>query len=96
VVIWSHSTLLLLISCGAGISLGFHFNILAVLPFSILGVAAFFFASWSSEQSLFDSAGLLLVSLIISVQAGFVLGLTARETCGQLLARLKIGQSRRI
>jgi hypothetical protein len=95
VVIWSHSTLLLLISCGAGISLGFHFNILAVLPFSILGVAAFFFASWSSEQSLFDSAGLLLVSLI-SVQAGFVLGLTARETCGQLLARLKIGQSRRI
>jgi nitric oxide reductase large subunit len=95
VVIWSHSTLLLLISCGAGISLGFHFNILAVLPFSILGVAAFFFSSWSSEQSLFDSTGLLLVSLI-SVQAGFVFGLTARETCGQLLARLKIGQSRRI
>jgi protein-S-isoprenylcysteine O-methyltransferase Ste14 len=94
-VIWSHSTLLLLISCGAGISLGLHFNILVVLPFSILGVAAFFFSSWSSGQSLFGSTGLLLVSLI-SVQASFVLGLTARETCGQLLARLKIGQSRQI
>jgi hypothetical protein len=90
-VIWSHSTLLLLISCGAGISLGLHFNILAVLPFSILGVVAFF-SSWLSGRSLLDSPGLLLASLIL-VQAGFVLGLTARETYGQLLARLKIGES---
>jgi hypothetical protein len=87
--------MLLLIACGAGIYLGLHFNILVLLPFSVLGAVAFIFSSWSSEQSLLDSAGVLLVPLV-SVQAGFMLGLTARETYGQLLARLNLGQSKRI
>ena len=87
--------MILILACGAGIYLGLHFNILVLLPFSILGVGAFIFSSWSSEQSFFDSAGVLLVPLI-SVQAGFMLGLTARETYGQLLARLNISQSKRI
>jgi nitric oxide reductase large subunit len=87
--------MLLLIACGAGIYLGLNFNILVLLPFSILGAGAFIFASWSSEQSLFDSASVLLVPLI-SVQAGYMLGLTARGTYGLLLARLNIGQSKRI
>jgi hypothetical protein len=87
--------MLLLIACGAGIYLGLHFNILVLLPFSILGAGAFIFSSWSSGQSLFDSAGVLLVPLI-SIQAGFMLGLTAREICGQILARLNMGQSKRI
>jgi hypothetical protein len=84
-----------LIAFGAGIYLGLHFNILVLLPFSLLGAGAFIFSSWSSGQSLLESAGVLLVPLI-SVQAGFMLGLTSRETYGQLLARLNIGQSRRI
>ena len=87
--------MLTLIACCAGIYLGLHFNILVLLPFSILGAGAFIFSSWLSGQSLFDSAAVLLVPLI-SVQAGFMLGLTARETYGQVLARLNIGQSRRI
>ena len=87
--------MLMLIACGAGVYLGLHFNILVLLPFSILGAGAFIFSSWSSGQGLFDSAGVLLVPLI-AVQAGFMVGLTARETYGQLLARLNIGQSKRI
>jgi nitric oxide reductase large subunit len=87
--------MLLFIACGAGIYLGLHFNILVLLPFSILGAGAFIVSSWSSEQNLFDSAGTLLVSLV-SLQAGFMLGLTARGSYGQLLARLNIGQSKRI
>jgi hypothetical protein len=86
-VIVSHATLPLLISCSVGIYLGIYFNILAVLPVSILGAGAFFLWSWSSGRSSFDST--LLFSLI-AVQAGFILGLTARETCQQLLARLKL------
>jgi hypothetical protein len=86
--------LLLLIACGAGIYLGLHFNVLALLPFSILGAGAFIFSSWSSEQGLFDRAGVLLIPLLL-VQAGFVLGLTARETYARLLTRLNISQSRR-
>ena len=84
--------MLLLIACGAGIYLGLNFNVLALLPFSMAG--AFIFSSCSSGRSLFELAGVLLVPLI-SVQAGFVLGLTARETYGRLLARLNIGQSKR-
>jgi len=87
--------MLLFIACGAGIYLGLHFNILALLPFSMLGAGAFIFSSWSSEQSLFDSARVLLIPFIL-LQAGFMLGLTARGTYGQLLVRLNIGQSRRI
>ncbi len=87
--------MLTLIACGAGIYLGLHFNILVLLPFSILGAGAYIFSSWSSGQSLLDSAGVLLVPLI-AVQAGFMVGLTARETYGQLRARLNIRQSRRI
>jgi hypothetical protein len=83
-----------LIACGAGIYLGLHFNILVLLPFSILGAGAFIFSPWWSEQSLLDSAGVMVVALI-SVQAGFMIGLTAREFYGQLLARLNISRSKR-
>jgi hypothetical protein len=84
-----------LLACCAGLYLGLHFNILVLLPFTVLGAGAFIFSSWTSGQGLFDSAGILLFP-IISVQAGYMLGLTARETYGQVLARLNIGQSKRI
>jgi nitric oxide reductase large subunit len=84
-----------LLACGAGIYLGLHFNILVLLPFSILGAGAYIVSSWAAGQSLFDSAAVLLFPMI-AVQAGYMLGLTARETYGQLLARLNIGQSKRI
>jgi hypothetical protein len=44
---------------------------------------------------LFDSTSVLVLPMI-SVQAGYMLGLTARETYGQFLARLNISQSKRI
>jgi hypothetical protein len=84
-----------LLACGAGVYLGLHFNILVLLPFSVLGAGAFIFSSWASGQSFFDSASVLLLPIIL-VQAGYMLGLTARETYGQLLARLNIGQSKQI
>ena len=84
-----------LLACGAGVYIGLHFSILALLPFSLLGAGAFFVSSWASGRSLVDSATILLVPMI-AIQAGYMLGLTARETYGQLLARLNIGQSKHI
>jgi hypothetical protein len=84
-----------LLACAAGIYLGLHFNILVVLPFSILGAGAFIASGWASGQSLSETVSVLLFPMIL-VQAGYMLGLTARETYGQLLARMNIGQSRRI
>jgi hypothetical protein len=87
--------MLQILACGAGIYLGLHFNILVLLPFSILGAGAYICASWSSGQSFLDSASLLLLPMF-AVQAGYMLGLTGREIYGQLLVRLKIGQSERV
>ena len=84
-----------LLACAAGIYLGLHFNILVLLPFSVLGAGAYIFSPWAANQSLFDSAAVLLLPMI-SVQAGYMLGLTARESYGQLRVRLNIGQSKRI
>jgi len=84
-----------LLACAAGLYLGLHFNILVVLPFSRLGAGACIVSGWASGQSFFESASILLFPMIL-VQAGYILGLTARETYGQLLARMNIDQSRRI
>jgi hypothetical protein len=69
-----------LLACGAGVYLGLHFNILVLLPFSALGMGLFIISSWETGPSL-DSAGVLLFALI-SVQAGYMIGLTARESYG--------------
>jgi hypothetical protein len=84
-----------LLACGAGVFLGLYFNVLVLLPFSIFAIAAYIFSLWGTGQSFSDSAGVLLFPLI-SFQAGYMLGLTARQTYGQLLTRLNIGQSERI
>ena len=51
--------MLSLLACGAGIYMGLYFNILVLLPFSVLGAGAFVVSSWASGQSFADSAGLL-------------------------------------
>jgi hypothetical protein len=84
-----------LFAFSAGIYLGLHFNILVLLPFSLLGAVATGLTSLAWGHTLFDSAGIVLFPLI-AVQGGYMLGLTARETYGQLRIRLNIGQSERI
>lgn len=84
-----------LLAFGAGIYMGLHFTVLVLLPFSLLGAGAFIFSSATPDQSLFDSAGVILFALI-SVQAGYMMGLTARGAYGQFLARLNIRQTKRI
>jgi hypothetical protein len=88
-------TMLPILACGAGIYIGLHFNILALLPFSILAAGAYLFASWGSGLNFLDSASFLFLPMF-AVQAGYMLGLTGRDIYGQLLERLKIGQSERI
>jgi steroid 5-alpha reductase family enzyme len=79
------------LACGAGY-LGLYFNLLALLPFSALGAGAYLLSAWSSGQSLFDSAWNLSLA-IISIQAGYMLGLTARDPYRQILERIGSVQS---
>jgi hypothetical protein len=84
-----------LLACGAGIYLGLNFNILALLPVSLLGLGTYIFASLSSE---YGSSWSLQVGLLpfISMQAGYMIGLTGRGAYAQILARLGSTQSNRI
>ena len=84
-----------LLACCAGVYIGLHFSVLALLPFSVLGAGAFIISSCASGHGFFESASTMLVPVIL-VQVGYMLGLTAREAYGQVLARLNIGQSKRV
>jgi hypothetical protein len=74
---------------------GLHFNILALLPLSVLGAGAYLVSAWANGQGLLD--GLVVVALpIIAVQAGYFLGLTTRPAYLHLRSRLNIRHSERV
>jgi hypothetical protein len=84
-----------LLVCLAGIFLGLHFKVLVLLPVSMIGSAIFILADLSSGVSAYACMGDLLLAFI-SLQAGYMLGLTSRDTYGHILARLHAIQSNRI
>jgi hypothetical protein len=81
--------------CVAGIFLGLYFNVLVLLPASLIGSAIFVMVNVSSGLSFYADVGDLLVPLI-SGQAGYMLGLCGRESYGHMLARFHAVQSNRI
>jgi hypothetical protein len=84
-----------ILACGAGIYVGLHFNILALLPLSVLGAGAYLVSAWANGQGLLD--GLTVMALpIIAVQAGYFLGLTTRPAYLHLRSRLNIRHSERV
>lgn len=84
-----------ILACGAGIYVGLHFNILALLPLSVLGAGAYMVSAWANGQGLLD--GLAAVALpIIAVQAGYFLGLTTRPAYLHLRSRLNVRHSERV
>ena len=81
-----------LITCGAGIFVGLHFNILALLPLSVLGAGAYIVTSWSNGHGLLSSMAAMLLP-IVAVQVGYFVGLTTRPAYLHLRSRFNIRQS---
>jgi len=79
-----------LVVFGVSVYLGLNFNIVVLLPFSALAGGTVFLLSGSTDSLT------LLTFTLISIQAGYMVGLTAREIYGQLRVRLNIGQTKRI
>jgi hypothetical protein len=86
--------MVVLLACGVGIYLGLNFSVLVLLSLSFLGAGAFILSFWSGT-GFSDGFRDVLFPLFLA-QAGYMLGLTARDTYGHLLTRLNIGQSKRI
>jgi nitric oxide reductase large subunit len=84
-----------ILACGAGIYVGLHFNILALLPLSVLGTGAYVVSAWSNGQGLLDSLAVVALP-IIAVQAGYFLGLTTRPAYLHLRSWLNIRHSERV
>lgn len=84
-----------ILACGAGIYVGLHFNILALLPLSVLGAGAYMVSAWANGQGLLDSLAVVALP-IIAVQAGYFLGLTTRPAYLHLRSRLNIRHSERV
>ncbi|WFU18745.1 hypothetical protein [Bradyrhizobium sp. CB3481] len=83
-----------ILACGAGIYVGLHFNVLALLPLSVLGAGAYIISAWANGQGMLD--GLAAVALpIIAVQLGYFLGLTTRPAYLHLRSRFNIRHSER-
>jgi hypothetical protein len=88
------SHMLFFMSCGAGVYLGLHFNVLSLLPFSVLAAGTYISSCWLSGQSAIGNADLLLA--FVAIQAAYMLGLTAREPFEKVLAKLNISPSKRV
>jgi hypothetical protein len=87
--------MLLLLACMTGIFLGLRFNVLVLVPISLIGTAVFCFLNLASGFSFYANFWDLLLPLIAG-QAGYMLGLTGRDAYGYLLARFQAFQSNRI
>ena len=84
-----------ILACGAGIYVGLHFNILALLPLSVFGAGAYIVSAWADGQGLLDSLAAVALPLI-TVQVGYFLGLTTRPAYLHLRSRLNIRHSERV
>jgi hypothetical protein len=84
-----------LLVCAAGVLLGLYFNVLVLLPVSLIASTIVIVINVWSGASFYANIGDLLFP-IISLQAGYMLGLTGRDTYTQILARLQTIQSYRI
>jgi hypothetical protein len=80
-----------LLACGAGVYAGLNFNIFALVPLSIFFGAA----TLLSGQGASGDDHVLLLSLI-AIQAGYIIGLTGRDTFAQLGLRTDPDQPKRL
>ena len=83
-----------ILACGAGIYVGLHFNVLALLPLSVLGAGAYIVSAWANGHGVLDNLAAVAVP-IIAVQLGYFLGLMTRPAYLHLRSRLNIRHSER-
>ena len=76
-----------LAACERGIFLGLHFNVRALIPVTLIGVALLGTFAASSGQSLSDGLFITAANGLLC-QAGYMPGLAAQAPVAQILGRL--------
>jgi len=85
--------MLIILACLAGVLIGLTSNVVVLLPLTLAGALAYAFLS--QGQGLGAAAAAILIPAV-SLQAGFMLGLTGRDVVAQLKAKLNMAQSKRV
>ena len=85
--------MLIILACLAGVLLGLTFNVAVLLSVTLAGALAFAFQS--QGQGLGAAIAAIVVPAV-SLQGGYMIGLTGRDMFAQLRARLNIAQSKRV
>jgi len=85
--------MLIILACLAGVLLGLTFNVFILFPITLTGALAYAFLS--QAQGLGAATATILIPAV-SLQAGYMIGLTGRDIFAQLLVRLNIAQSKRV
>jgi uncharacterized membrane protein (UPF0136 family) len=84
--------MLIIFACLAGILLGLIFNVATLLSVILVGAAAYAASAGQNQGEIV----LAIVVSSISVQAGYMIGLTSRDLFAQILERLNIVQSKQV
>lgn len=85
--------MLIVLASLAGMIVGLNFKVVVLLPLVLIGAAAY--ATLAMEQGL-GATILAMIVAAISIQGGYIIGLTGRDLFIQVLNRLNIVQSRRV
>ena len=82
-------------ACLAGVILGLHFNVLVLVPVTVLGATVYVVASWLFGPGFVVELGHLAI-LTVSLQAGYFVALTGRDVYAGLIARFSPTPTKRI
>jgi hypothetical protein len=85
--------MLIILACLAGVLIGLTSNVVVLLPLTLAGALAYAFMT--PGQGLGAAAAAVFIPAV-SLQAGFMLGLTGRDVLAQLRAKLNMAQSKRV
>lgn len=85
--------MLIILACLAGVLLGLAFNVVVLLPVTLAGALAYAFLP-QAEGFVGTTAAFAIPA--ISLQAGYMIGLTSRDMVAQLRGRLNVTQSKRV
>ncbi len=82
-------------ACAFGIYLGVNLSVRVLIPITLAVLVTFGTSAYLQGKGIFGEATTALLCVFLC-QAGYMLGLTAREPLSQLLVRLKFRQSKRV
>ena len=86
---------ILIAACLVGIFLGLYCNFLIVIPLTLAVTFASGVGAVSQGHTILEALLGVVISAV-SLQGGYMIGLTSRDFLGQVLSRLHVAPSKRI